>query len=193
MVEPVTAGVVKSVDEIPAVCLEDDLIAIFRLTSREMRLWRKLPEFIPFPPLPMLDRQIRVSGCVVAWFLAQDSSEYYRSFKSPLEELTKGKRGRGRPPWWKFAAPHAERFWAIGIEGEKPTIGVAELARILRTNPSAIRRAVKDSDFPMPPATPQPLRWTAGQVERLLWAPQDHNEHLHKMQRRHPKVKLSAR
>ena len=39
--EPVTAGVVKSVDEIPAVCLGDDLIAIFRLTSREMRLWRK--------------------------------------------------------------------------------------------------------------------------------------------------------
>ena len=53
MVEPVTAGVVKSVDEIPAVCVEDDLIAIFRLTSREMRLWRKFPEFIPFPPLPM--------------------------------------------------------------------------------------------------------------------------------------------
>ena len=57
MVEPVTAGVVKSVDEIPAVCLEDDLIAIFRLTSREMHLWRKFPEFIPFPPLPMLDRK----------------------------------------------------------------------------------------------------------------------------------------
>ena len=33
---------------------------------------------------------IRVSGCVVAWFLAQDSSEYYRSFKSPLEELPDG-------------------------------------------------------------------------------------------------------
>jgi hypothetical protein len=48
------------------VCVEDDIIAIFRLTSREMRLWRKFPEFIPFPPLPMLDRQIRVSGCVVA-------------------------------------------------------------------------------------------------------------------------------
>jgi hypothetical protein len=104
MGEPVTAEVVKSVDEIPAVCLEDDLIAIFRLTSREMRLWLKFPEFIPFPPLPMLDRQIRVNGCVVAWFLAQDSSEYYRSFKSPLEELTKGKRGRSRPPWWKVRA-----------------------------------------------------------------------------------------
>ena len=63
MVEPVTAGVVKSVDEIPAVCLEDDLIAIFRLTSREMRLWRDFPDFIPFPPLPMLDRQIRVRAC----------------------------------------------------------------------------------------------------------------------------------
>ena len=90
MVESVNGRIVKSVDEIPAVCLEEDLIAIFRLTSREMSLWRKFPEFIPFPPLPMLDRQIRVSGCVVAWFLAQHSSEYYRSFKSPLEELTKG-------------------------------------------------------------------------------------------------------
>src|SRR3954471_813138 len=89
MVEPVNSRVARSVDEIPAVCLEEDLIAIFRLTSREMHLWRTFPEFIPFPPLPMLDRQIRVSGCVVAWFLAQDSSEYYRSFKSPMEELTK--------------------------------------------------------------------------------------------------------
>jgi hypothetical protein len=84
MVEPVTAGVVRSVDEIPTLCVEDDLIAIFRLTSREMRLWRKFPEFIPFPPLPMLDRQIRVSGCVVAWFLAQESAEYCRAFKAPL-------------------------------------------------------------------------------------------------------------
>src|SRR5678816_1907519 len=66
MAEPVNGRIVKSVDEIPAVCLEEDLIAIFRLTSREMRQWRKFPEFIPFPPLPMLDRQIRVSGCVVA-------------------------------------------------------------------------------------------------------------------------------
>src|SRR6476619_2427279 len=69
MVEPVNTATVKSVDDIPAVCLEEDLIAIFRLSSREMRLWRKYPEFIPFPPLPMLDRQLRVSGCVVAWFL----------------------------------------------------------------------------------------------------------------------------
>ena len=61
----------------------------------------------------------------------------------------------------------------MAIEGEKPTIGVAELARIHRTNSSAIRRAVKVPDFPMPPATHPPLRWTAGQVERLLWAPQD--------------------
>src|SRR5262245_6610554 len=90
LVESVTPTVVKSVDEIPAVCLEDDLIAIFRLTPSEMRLWRKFPEFIPFPPLPMLDRHLRVSGCVVAWFLAQDSGDYYRTFKSPLEELTKG-------------------------------------------------------------------------------------------------------
>ena len=36
----------------------------------------------------------------------------------------------------------------------------------------------------MPPANPRPLRWTEGQIERLLWAPQDHSEHLQKMQRR---------
>ena len=35
MVEPVTAVVVKSVDEIPAVCLEDDLIAIFKHRAEE--------------------------------------------------------------------------------------------------------------------------------------------------------------
>ncbi len=85
MVEPVNRRIVRSVDEIPLVCLEEDLIAIFRLTNRETRLWRKFPEFIPFPPLPMLDRQVRVSGCVVAWFLAQDPGEYHRAFKAPLE------------------------------------------------------------------------------------------------------------
>ena len=178
MVEPVTTPVVKSVDEIPVVCLENDLIVIFRLTSREIRLWRKFLEFIPFPPLPMLDRQIRVSGYVVAWFLAQDSGEYYRTFKSPLEELTKGKRGRSRPPWWKFAPPHAERYWARPIDGEKATLGVNQVAAILRTNSSAIRRAIKAPDFPMPAARLGPLGWTDGQIERLLWAPQDHNDHL---------------
>jgi hypothetical protein len=186
-VEPVTTAVVKSVDEIPAVCLEEDIMAIFRLTSREMRVWRRFPEFIPFPPLPMLDRQIRVSGCVVAWFLAQDSREYYRSFK-PLEELTKGKRGRSRPPWWKFAPPHGERYRVVAFEGEKPVLGVNSVAVILRTTPSALRRALREPDFAMPPASPPPLRWTEGQIERLLWAPQDHNEHLEK-QRKHSKAK----
>jgi len=183
MVEPLTTVAMKSVDDIPAVCLEDDLIAIFRLTSREIRLWRKFPEFIPFPPLPTLDRQIRVSGCVVAWFLAQDSGEYYRTFKSPLEELTKSKRGRSRLPWWKFAPPHAERYWARLLEGEKATLGVNAITAILRTSPSAIRRAVKVPDFPMPPANLHPLRWTEGQLERLLWAPQDHSEHLQRTRR----------
>ena len=176
MVAPVKERTVRSVDEIPTVCREEDLIAVFRLSRSQMRLWRKFPEFIPFPPLPMLDRNIRVSGCVVAWFLAQESSEYYRSFKSPLESMTKGTR-RNRPPWWKLAAPHAERYWARALEGEKATIGVAELATILRTNGTAIRRAVRLHDFPMPPASTRPLRWTPGQVERLLWAPQDHDEH----------------
>ncbi len=174
--EPVNARVVKSVDEIPAVCLEEDLVAIFRLSGREMRLWRKWPEFIPFPPLPQVDRQIRVSGCVVAWFLAQDSGDYHRSFQAPLEDLAKGRRGRARPPWWKFAPPHAERYWAVPLEGEKPGLGVDAVAAILRTTPSALRRAIKEQDWPMPTASPRPLRWTQGQIERLLWAPQDHKE-----------------
>lgn len=191
--ERVTPVIVKSIDEVPAVCLEEDLIAIFRLSHRDIRLWRKYPDFIPFPPLPMLDRQIRVSGCVVAWFLAQESGDYYRSFRSPLEEMTKGRRGRSRPPWWTFAPPHAQRYWAPAIEGEKALIGVAELATILRTNASSIRRAVKLPDFPMPPATQRPLRWTAGQVERLLWAPQDHNEHVPRTQRHRPTAKRPTR
>jgi hypothetical protein len=183
VVESVSARVVKSVDEIPAVCLEDDLMAIFRLTSREMRLWRRFPEFIPFPPLPMLDRHVRVSGCVVAWFLAQDSNLYFQNFKSPLEELAKGRRGRSRPPWWKFAPPHGERYRVTELEGEKPTLGVDKVAAILRTTPSALRRAVREPDFPMPPVNTRPLRWTEGQIERLLWAPQDHTEYLQKAKR----------
>jgi len=68
-----------------------------------------------------------------------------------------------------------------------------EVAAILRTTPSALRRAIKEPDFPMPPANPRPLRWTEGQIERLLWAPQDHKEHLLKMQRRRPAAKLPSR
>ena len=187
MVEPVSGRLVKSVDEIPAVCLEDDLMAIFRLTSREMRLWRKFPEFIPFPPLPMLDRRLRVSGCVVAWFLAQDSSDYCREFKTPLEELTRGGRGRRRLPWWKFAPPHGERYRITSCEGEKPVLGVDKVAEILRATPSAVRRAIREPDFVMPPANPRPLRWTEGQIERLLWAPQDHAEHPQRTQRHSPR------
>lgn len=192
MVEPVNGRIVKSIDEIPAVCLEEDLVAIFRLSNRDVRLWRTCSDLLPFSPLPMLDRQIRVSGCVVAWFLAQDSREYYRTFKSPLEELTRGKRGRNRPPWWKFAPPHGERYRVTPLEGEKPTLGVDKVAAILRTTSSALRRAAKPPDFPMPPANPRPLRWTEGQIERLLWAPQDHDEHLQKA-RRNPKAKRSVR
>ena len=44
--------------------------------------------------------------------------------------------------------------------------------RILRTTPSALRRAIREPDFPMPPVNLRPLRWTEGQIERLLWAPQ---------------------
>jgi hypothetical protein len=192
MVEPVDEHVVKSVDDIPMVCLEDDLAAIFRLSNRDVRFWRTCPDLMPFPPLPRLDRHLRVSGFVVAWFLAQDSREYYRTFKSPLEELTRGKRGRNRPPWWKFAPPHGERYRVIALDGEKPTLGVDKVAAILRTTPSALRRVLKQADFPMPPANPRPLRWTEGQIERLLWAPQDHDEHLQKM-RGHTKAKRSAR
>jgi hypothetical protein len=71
------------------------------------------------------------------------------------------------------------------LEGEKPALGVKRVAAILRTTPSALRRAIKNADFPMPPASPRPLRWTEGQIERLIWAPQDHNEHLQKTQRRY--------
>jgi hypothetical protein len=66
---------------------------------------------------------------------------------------------------------------ATPIEGEKATIGVDELAKILRTNAAANRRPIRMPDFPMPPANPRPLRWTAGQIERFLSEPQDHNEH----------------
>jgi hypothetical protein len=183
-------AVVKSVDDIPAVCSEDDLVAIFRLSRNVVRLWRRLPDLIPLPPLPMLDRQIRVSGCVVAWFLAQEAGEYYRSFKGPLEQMTRGTR-RNRPPWWKFAAPHAERYWARALDGERAAVSVDELARILRTSTHALRRAIKMPDFPMPPANARPLRWTEGQVERLLWAPQDHVEHQHETRRTANRRRLS--
>lgn len=169
------ARIVKSIDEIPAVCLQDDLVAILRLKASRVRFWRKYPDFIPFPPLPMLDRHLRVSGCVVAWFLAQDSTEYHRVFKSPLEARARALRGRNRPSWWTFAPPHSERV--PPLEGEKPLLGVKEVADTLRTTPSALRRAAADPNFVMPPAHPRPLRWTEGQIERLLWAPQDHEEH----------------
>src|SRR5262245_25135722 len=128
MVEPLTTTVVRSIDDVPAVCLEEDLINIFRLSRSDLRMWRKFPDSIPFPPLPALDRQIRVSGCVVAWFLAQNSSEYHRTFRSPLEEFTRAKRGRRRPPWWKFAPPKGERYRVTRLQRERQARGVARVA-----------------------------------------------------------------
>jgi hypothetical protein len=124
---------------------------------------------------------------VVAWFLAQESGEYHRTFKAPLEELARGRRGRSRPPWWKFAPPHGEQYLIAPVDGEKPALGVDKVAAILRTTGPALRRAIKEPGWPMPPASPRPLRWTEGQVERLLWAPQDHQEHLQKNRRTGPR------
>jgi hypothetical protein len=188
MVEPV--GVIVKSKRDSSCSARGRLIAIFRLTSREMRLWRKFPSSLLHPP--DADRQLRVSGCVVAWFLAQESGEYYRAFKAPLEELTDGKRGRSRLPWWTFAPPHGERYRITPLAGEKPALGVDNVAGILRTTPSALRRAIREPDFAMPPANPRPLRWTEGQIERLLWAPQDHTEHLQRM-RKNPKSKRPVR
>jgi hypothetical protein len=52
---------------------------------------------------------------------------------------------------------------------------------------------IKEADFPMPPANQRPLRWTEGQIERLLWAPQDHSEHLQRMPRKNTKSKRPVR
>ena len=162
-------------DEIPAVCLEADLAWIFRLPLSHVRFWRTMPDLLPFPPLPWLDRKLRVSGCVVAWFLAQDGRSYYRSYREPLEKLAAPSR-RKRVPWWRFAAPHDPRFWARPLEGERPTLSVTEVARLLRASPSSVRSAAKDAEFPMPPAVDRPLKWTQGQVDRLLWAPSNHED-----------------
>lgn len=67
------------------------------------------------------------------------------------------------------------------LDDEKATLGVGRVAEILRTTPSALRRAIKEPDFAMPPAKWRPLCWTEGQIERLLWAPQDHDEHLQRI------------
>jgi hypothetical protein len=58
-------------------------------------------------------------------------------------------------------------------------LSLKEVAQTLRVSADCLRRAAKDPEFPMPPASNgRPLRWTAGQVERLLWAPPDHGPHL---------------
>lgn len=167
----------KSVDEIPAVCLEADLASIFRLPLSHVKMWRRVPDLLPFPPLPWLDRQLRVSGCVVAWFLAQEDGEYYRTFTGPLKKQA-GTNRRTPLPWWRLTAPHEPRFWARPLEGERPTLSLKAVAQTLRVSPSCLRRAVRDPEFPMPPAVARPLRWTQRQMDRLLWAPPDHEEHL---------------
>lgn len=164
----------KSLDELPAVCLEDDLAAIFRLPVAAVKRWRTVPMLLPFPPLPEFDRHLRVSGCVVAWFLAQDSSRYRRDFMEPLERQARLNRRYGNPPWWKFTAPHERTFWARPLEGERPELSATAVAEVLRVSPGLLRRAARDIEFPMPPAVAKPLKWTKGQLERLLWAPSDH-------------------
>lgn len=171
---PMSEAAPRSVDEIPAVCLEADIARIFRLSLTEVRAWRRMPELLPFPPLPWMDRQLRVSGCVVAWFLTQEAGEYRRQVTEPLEKLAAAGHKRKRVPWWRFTAPHDPRFWAVPLESEGPTLSLKDVAEALRTSPYSLRRAVDLPDFPMPPATRRPLRWTPGQLERLLSAPPDH-------------------
>jgi len=75
-------------------------------------------------------------------FAARDArSVCGRNPESPLRDQTKGMRSKTRPPWWKFAPPHAERYWATPLEDEKPTVKVDDVAATLRTTPSAIRPA----------------------------------------------------
>lgn len=65
------------------------------------------------------------------------------------------------------AAAHGERYPVTPLEGESRR-SASHGCGILRTNPSALRRAGREPDFPMPPANPRPPRWTEGQIERLL-------------------------
>jgi hypothetical protein len=60
-------------------------VDLLRLPLSHVKVWRRMPDLPPFPPLPWLDRQLRASGCVVAWFLAQDAWNYHQAFKEPLE------------------------------------------------------------------------------------------------------------
>lgn len=167
---------IRTLEEVPAVCLEQDLVRIFRVAPRVLRFWRSYPEFLPVPPLPYVDRQTRISGRVVSWFLSIDPSDYQR-FRSPLENMAKVTR-RNRPPWWRFAPPHDEAFWATPVEGEEATIGLDQAAAILRVTRSALRKAARGPAFPMPAAKLRPMRWTQGQIERLLWSPADHEAHM---------------
>ena len=63
------------------------------------------------------------------------------------------------------------------IESERPALSVDAVAAVLRTTPTALRRSTEEPDWPSEPASPRSLRWTEGQIGRLLWAPQDHKEH----------------
>ena len=88
---------------------------------------------------------------------------YYRSFKSPLEELTKGKRGRSRPAWWTFAPPHGERYRVTPLEGEKPALGVDKVAAISDSEAAEKAHAylIGCGDF-MPRRAPLYAAWPMG-------------------------------
>jgi hypothetical protein len=52
-----------------------------------------------------------------------------------------------------------------------------QAARITQRAAVSIRRVLAA-------VNPRPLRWTEGQIERLLWAPQDRNDHFENNARR---------
>jgi hypothetical protein len=76
---------------------------------------------------------------------------------------------------------HRRRLELPREPGDKPVLDVDKVASILRA--TALHRAIKEPDFPMPPANTRAAA-LGRRTERLLWAPQDYGELLQNVLRR---------
>jgi hypothetical protein len=161
--EPMT-----SLTEIPRVCFIEDLARVMRLPLARLKAQQKYG-YGHFPSLPTIDRRVRYSGEFVRWFLAEHPHQVKR-YRVLLETARKQRR-QWRRQWYEFGPPHTQPFVAAPHPNELPTLGLEDLAEILRASPGTLRHAVGQPGFALPPQDTKVLAWSEDQVARFLAPP----------------------
>ena len=152
-----------NLDDIPRVCLLEDLARIFRVPVARLKAQYKCDD-LTFTALPTLDRLPRFSGEYVKWFLGQDSFSFRlvgetRRRKQPVKKTSTRANALTRPCATSPTAPSG---------GDDRLVDLEATAAILRMKASGLQRAARQPGFPLPPAKRRPLMWSESEISTFL-------------------------